>query len=132
MTDETAGPRAGLMVVLIDIDPDYEDEFNRWYLEEHLPERLGLPGFRSARRFKLHEGDMATYLAIYELDSVDTVHTPEYEALFPQSPWSDEITTHFRYRVRGIYSEITPEPAAVIAARAALDERRAAQGATSN
>jgi hypothetical protein len=116
-----------MMVVLIDIDPAYEEEFDRWYREEHLPERLGLPGFRSARRFRLHEGDSATYLALYELDDVSAVHTPEYEGLFPQSPWSDRISAHFTYRVRGIYSEITPDPAEIVAARVALDARRAAE-----
>jgi len=37
-----------------------EEEFNAWYDSEHLPERLAIPGFRSAREGK--------YLATYELD----------------------------------------------------------------
>ena len=34
------------------IAPEREAEFNRWYNEEHVPERLAIPGFRKARRFK--------------------------------------------------------------------------------
>ena len=45
-----------IMVVMMDVDPEHDEEFNRWYNEEHLPERLGIPGYVSARRFKLEEG----------------------------------------------------------------------------
>ena len=37
----------GLLLVMMDIDPEYEGEFNRWYNEEHVPERLSVPGFLS-------------------------------------------------------------------------------------
>ena len=42
-----------------------EEEFNAWYDSEHLPERLAIPGFRSARRWVCN----GTYLGTYELDS---------------------------------------------------------------
>ena len=42
-----------ILVVMMDVDPAHEDEFNRWYNDEHLPERLEIPGYVSARRFKL-------------------------------------------------------------------------------
>ena len=32
-----------------------EDEFNRWYDEEHIPEKRATPGFRSARRYVSHD-----------------------------------------------------------------------------
>jgi hypothetical protein len=41
----------GLLLFMTDIDPAHEDEFNRWYEEEHLAERMAIPGFLSARRF---------------------------------------------------------------------------------
>ena len=31
-------------VVVIDVDPEHEDEFNRWYDEEHIPEKRATPG----------------------------------------------------------------------------------------
>src|SRR2546430_13563153 len=37
----------GLMMVWADVPADKEKEFNRWYNEEHLAERLALPGFLS-------------------------------------------------------------------------------------
>ena len=32
-----------VMVVLLDVDPAGEEEFNRWYNEQHIPERLDIP-----------------------------------------------------------------------------------------
>jgi hypothetical protein len=31
--------------MMVDVDPDYEEEFNRWYNDEHMPELLRVPGF---------------------------------------------------------------------------------------
>ena len=42
-----------IMVVMMDVEPEHEEEFNRWYNDEHLVERLEIPGYVSARRFKL-------------------------------------------------------------------------------
>src|ERR1019366_3439141 len=44
-----------LLMVVVDVDPEHEEEFNRWYDKEHIPERLAMPGFRSARRYASHD-----------------------------------------------------------------------------
>ena len=46
-----------ILVVMMDVEPEGEEAFDRWYNEEHLAERLEIPGYVSARRFKLEEGD---------------------------------------------------------------------------
>src|SRR5437016_951072 len=38
----------GLLMVWCDVPVDKEPEFNRWYNEEHLAERMAVPGFLSA------------------------------------------------------------------------------------
>ena len=38
---ETKG--RGMLMVFTDVAPEVEEEFNRWYNEEHLPERLSIP-----------------------------------------------------------------------------------------
>ena len=40
-----------ILVVMMEVDPAHEDDFNRWYNDEHLPERLEIPGYISARRY---------------------------------------------------------------------------------
>src|SRR6267142_7014244 len=55
-----------------------EDEFNRWYTEEHLDDVLRVPGFVAAQRFKLSadgpKGLSGRYLAVYEMDIDDPQH----------------------------------------------------------
>ena len=64
----------GLLLVMMDIAPEREEEFNRWYNEEHVPERLAIPGFKRARRFKALEGS-PKYLALYELESPEALES---------------------------------------------------------
>ena len=46
----TAKKGTGLLMVWAEVPDDLEDEFNRWYNEEHLAERLFVPGVLSAAR----------------------------------------------------------------------------------
>ena len=34
----------GLLLVYSDVAPENDEEYNRWYNEEHIPERLSIPG----------------------------------------------------------------------------------------
>jgi len=77
--------RRGLLLTLTEPPPGMEEEFNAWYDEEHLPERLAIPGFRSARRWVAGR----TYLATYELDSPEVLSSPPYLLRYQnQTPWS--------------------------------------------
>lgn len=98
----------GLLLVMMDIDPAHEDEFNRWYDEEHVPERLHCPGFRSGRRFVSVEGE-PKYLAIYELDDPEVLETEAYKRMQPPSAWMKKISPHIPTLVRNVYREITQE-----------------------
>jgi hypothetical protein len=55
-----------------------EDEYNRWYDEEHVRDVVAIPGFTSAKRFRRvpTEGEQPAwgYLAIYDIetDDIDT------------------------------------------------------------
>lgn len=83
---------SGLLVTMTEPPPEMEEEFNAWYDTEHLPERLAIPGFRSARRWvarDLTPGE-GKYLATYDLESRGVLDTPEYLAHVGDhlSPWS--------------------------------------------
>jgi hypothetical protein len=82
--------KRGLLLTLTEPPPGMEEEFNAWYDEEHLAERLAIPGFRSAQRWV---ADVAPgkgkYLATYELDSAAVLESSAYLARFQnQTPWS--------------------------------------------
>ena len=71
---------SGLLLVAADIDPENEVDFNRWYDEEHIAERLACPGFVRARRYKAIEG-APKYLALYDLTSPDALETDLYKKM---------------------------------------------------
>ena len=93
-SDDTPGKRPGLLMVQMEIPAEHEDELNSWYWEEHVPERLACPGFLSARRFRLESAnaDVPRYLALYDLDDVGALSTPEYQrALANATPRTKNI-----------------------------------------
>jgi len=82
--------RRGLLLTITEPPPAMEEEFNAWYDDEHLPERLSIPGFLSARRWERdgRPGD-GKYLATYELESAAVLNSPQYLARFQQpTPWT--------------------------------------------
>ncbi len=77
--------KRGLLLTLTEPPAAMQEEFNAWYDQEHFPERLAIPGFRSAQRW-VRGG---TYLATYELDSLGVLQSPAYLARYQnQTPWS--------------------------------------------
>ena len=96
----------GLLQVQLDIDPAYDEEFNRWYAEEHFPALVGFPGVLAGRRFR-NVADPHKYLALYDLESPQILDSPEY-AKAVTSPWTQRISQHFTGRQRHVYVDITP------------------------
>ncbi len=86
-----------LYLVCLTPEPGYEDKFNDWYDNEHVPELLACPGFEEVRRWEQIEGIPGSprYLAIYTMTSMDAFTSPEYQKL--------------RNRTREEYSELALE-----------------------
>lgn len=111
MALDLTNPGGGLLLVTMEVEPEYEDELNAWYDEEHVPERLACPGFLSAHRYRLSEGSspgQSRYLAIYELESPAVLDSPDYLKLVPPTKRWAALLPHVKV-VRNIYSEITRE-----------------------
>ncbi len=66
-----------ILAVWNDVEPAFEAEFNDWYIRDHLPDRLAIPGFRRGRRW-LSTGRSPRYFTFYEIDDVGVMHTPAY------------------------------------------------------
>lgn len=58
-------------------EPEWEDRFNAWYHEDHIPVRMVLDGWQGVQRYKAKEG--GDYLVVYDLASPDALKTPGYE-----------------------------------------------------
>jgi hypothetical protein len=101
----------GLLMVWTDVPADREEEFNRWYNEEHIPERLSVPGFLSAARYEAVKGG-PKHLAYYEVESVEVFESDAYRRFKAQpTPWTERCsperigTTY----VRNLYTMIHPK-----------------------
>lgn len=79
-------PKAMMLVWSSPSDPSREDEYNKWYDGEHLPDVLKLPGFKGATRYKVSEAQFAPvntpapYVAIYDVDTDDLSAIPQMMA----------------------------------------------------
>ena len=102
---------SALLMVFTNIHSEHDFEFNKWYVEEHLPERLSAPGFLDGALYQATKGS-PRYLAIYELESLATMQTPEYLHM-SQNPteWTKRIGPSGAGRgvVRNICEQISPK-----------------------
>jgi hypothetical protein len=77
------------LFVWSDIDPDHEADFNQWYDREHMEERVRIPGFTGARRYRAVSGSARRYLALYRASSLSDFTSDAYRKAFTkQTQWS--------------------------------------------
>ncbi len=115
-------PNRALLFVKLDPPVSKLKEFNSWYNNRHIPDRLALPGFLSARRFTLIEGTPkeyhiapeAEYLALYDLTSIKVLTDKPYQQLrekefkLPPDGYETQIFKLPRF-ARGVYEQIYPQ-----------------------
>jgi hypothetical protein len=70
----------GALALWIDVDPALDKETDAWYIEEHMPERIDIGGYRRARRFQALEGT-PRYLTLFEADTPDALASQGYLSL---------------------------------------------------
>jgi len=80
--------------------PQVQAEYETWHTFEHVPERVGLPGFLEARRYRAHEVSVDQpphYFTCYWLAAIEALATPPYREVFSQpTPWSARMRTELR------------------------------------
>jgi len=99
----------GLLVAQLEVPPAFEDEFNDWYDTEHIPERLRVPGFLSARR--LERVARPRYLNLYDLTDLAVLDSAAYLAVSGanKSPWTARVTKHCKSLGRRLYVQTSGE-----------------------
>jgi hypothetical protein len=86
-------------------DPAVRAEYEAWHTFEHVPERVGLPGFLWARRYAALPGrnDQPAYFTLYALETIAALLSPEYQHVVAlPTPWSAHM--------RGFLSDFCREP----------------------
>lgn len=68
-----------VMLARMDCRPEDDASFNAWYWEEHIPERIAIPGVLAVARFIRTQSPR--YLAWYDLADAGVVDSPEFTAL---------------------------------------------------
>ena len=93
----------GVILVSMNIEPAYEDEFNDWYNTEHIPHFNRLEGVITARRFRATEGN-PRYVALYHVVNTDIYATPGWMAA-NQTPWMLRMRRYQRDRTYFMFRE---------------------------
>ncbi len=86
-------------------DAVLQPEYEAWHTFEHVPERVGLPGFIEARRYRAWDVDAAgapLYFTCYWLDDLAALDSPAYRDVFAApTPWSARM----RGQLRGFFRQ---------------------------
>jgi hypothetical protein len=100
MKNELETNEPGILALWNDCAPDGEAEYERWYMGQHLPERVGVPGFQFGRRYTRVDGDRK-FFTFYELDAPDVLWSPKYlERLGNPTDWTQRVMLDFRNTIR--------------------------------
>ena len=92
----------GLVAIWHDLLPEAKPNFYEWHNREHMPERLGIPGFRRGRRYVALAGT-PEYFNLYEADTVDILTGPDYlHRLNHPTPWTRTSVASFRNVARSL------------------------------
>ena len=97
---------AGEAVVAIwnGIEPKGRKEFYEWHIREHMPERVGTPGFRRGRRYcALDTKTRPEYFTLYEVDTFQVLQGRDYtDRLNDPTEWTRRATAHFQNTSRAL------------------------------
>ncbi len=91
---------AGILAVWTDCAAADEADFNEWYNREHLPERVGVPGFLSGVRYRAVAADRG-YFTWYRVREVGVLASAAYRArLDDPTDWTRRTMPAFRRTIR--------------------------------
>ena len=92
----------GAVCIWHDLLPEARDDFHQWHNREHMPERVGIPGFRRGRRYVAIAGT-PEYFNLYEADSAEVLGGQDYlNRLNAPTEWTRQVVPSFRSVSRSI------------------------------
>lgn len=106
---QAAGPGTGgaILNVFATVEPGWVDDVNRWYVEEHIPQLLGIEGFLSARRYQAVQGKYA-FVTLYDLAHPDVLKSDAFKQGTKEvSAWTTRLQPHVTYH-SGIFRQVHP------------------------
>ncbi|MCL4766514.1 MAG: hypothetical protein KJZ80_09810 [Hyphomicrobiaceae bacterium] len=95
---------AGVLAIWNGIEAGMDDDFVEWHVLEHIPERVGVPGFLRGRRYVATDGH-PLYFNFYETADPGVLTSPAYrQRLDAPSEWTRRNIARFRDTCRTICS----------------------------
>jgi hypothetical protein len=95
---------SGALVLWIDVAPALQAETDAWYVDEHLPDRVRVAGYRRASRYVAVSGS-PRYLSVFEADTPQALASDGYLSLVRQiSPQSQRIRAGFSNVARNTFT----------------------------
>jgi hypothetical protein len=97
---------AGEAVVAIwnGIEPDTREQFYDWHVNEHMPERVGILGFRRGRRYIAADATtQPEFFTLYEADTMPVLQGSNYaDRLNDPTPATRAVTAKFTDTFRAL------------------------------
>jgi hypothetical protein len=97
-----SGTTTAAVLIWNDVTEDGREAFYAWHDGEHMPERMGIPGFVRGRRYA-HPGRSPEWFTVYEASSLDVLVSPAYlERLNNPTAGTRETLKYFRNTARSV------------------------------
>lgn len=102
---------AGALAIWFDVDSADQPQLDAWYPRQHLPERLGVPGFLRGRRYT-RATEAPIFFTLYETQDATVLSSEPYLArLNDPTEWTRRVLPTFRTMVRNAYRLMGSGPA---------------------
>jgi hypothetical protein len=93
-----------LLVVTLDVREGWEDEVDRWYREDHIPEKMAIDGFIDAHRYQSLDHPRR-FVTIYELSEIAGA-----DVRVPPTEWTTRIKEGWEAVERNVWVLRGSEP----------------------
>ena len=101
---------SAFLAIWHDIEEHGDVEYDDWHTHEHMPERVGIPGFEAGRRWVDRSLDHHRYFTLYEAATLDVLGSAAYRArLDAPTPWTHKVQPTFTNFVRAACRAVASE-----------------------
>jgi hypothetical protein len=95
---------SGVLAIWNGVEEGADQDFIEWHVLEHIPERVGIPGFLRGRRYIAVDG-YPRYFNFYETENPDVLTSSPYrDRLNAPTDWTRQNIARFRDTCRTICS----------------------------
>ena len=92
----------GVVAIWHDLLPEAKSDFYEWHNREHMPERVGIPGFQRGRRYIVQSG-APEFFNLYEAETPEVLGGRDYlDRLNSPTAWTKRVVPSFRNVARSI------------------------------